>query len=122
MRPLLVVTVTVLAVLGVSTPAIAAGRLVVSPRSGATEDGTAHLRVRAGERTTLTARLNGRDISKDSGLSGTPPNPDVLNRLFGPVSPSGDPRIGGPGMTLAAYVRMTSPQPWSSTWCTWGPL
>jgi hypothetical protein len=306
-----VVTVTVLAVLGVSTPAIAAGRLVVSPRSEATEDGTAHLRVRAGERATLTAHLNGGDISKDSdatrrgtrtldaslnhglrhghnvlrvtvqradgatrrktvrftvpasvalvgagrderavagrpmelsghqvrgaggrrfpmrwkvvgrpdgrtasaagrtpenmgdvivsdyaklkevgtyggcntdatgcppglaysaadrkrasadvyrgielqawvkllplgyptfdlvppyglyemyalskdsGLSGTPPDTDVLNRLFGPVSPSGDPRIGGLGMTLAAYVRMTSPQPWSSTRCTWGPL
>jgi hypothetical protein len=67
MRPLLVVIVTVLAFLGVSTPAIAAGRLVVSPRNGATEDGTAHLRVRAGERATLTARLNGRDISKDFG-------------------------------------------------------
>src|SRR4051812_9630518 len=65
MRPLLVLIVTLLALLGVSTPAIAAGRLVVSPRSGATEDGTAHLRVRAGERATLTARLNGRDISKD---------------------------------------------------------
>jgi hypothetical protein len=61
-------------------------------------------------------------LSKDSGLSGTPPNPDVLTRLFGPVSPSGDPRIGGLGMSLAAYVRMTSPMPWSSTRCTWGPL
>ena len=67
MRPLLVVTVAVLAFLGVSSPAIAAGRLVVSPRSGATEDGTAKLRVRAGERATLTARLNGTDISRDFG-------------------------------------------------------
>ena len=67
MRPLLVVVVAVLAFLGVSTPAIAAGRLVVSPRNGATEDGTARLRVTAGERATLTARLNGKDISKDFG-------------------------------------------------------
>ena len=61
-------------------------------------------------------------LSKDSGLSATPPPTEILNRLFGPLSPSGDPRNGGLGMTLAAYVRMTSPMPWSSTRCTWGPL
>jgi hypothetical protein len=59
-------------------------------------------------------------LSVDAGSSGTPPKPGVLTRLFTPLSPSGDPRVGGLGMTMTEFVRSTTPKPWSKTSCNWG--
>ena len=59
-------------------------------------------------------------IAAPVGLfSAKPPGTAILNRVFGPVPASGDPRDGGLGMSLAAYVRKTSPKPWSRTSCRW---
>jgi hypothetical protein len=58
-------------------------------------------------------------LARDHGLVADPPKAEILDRVFGPLSPSGDPRNGGLGMSLSSYVRMTSPRPWSRTSCTW---